>query len=142
MVRTRPVAWNAGLNMRSKAWARHRENVTGVDAAKKITEMKQRIPWLSNVPVSCLQQALRDQDKAFKKFFEGLSKQPKFKSKFRKQSARVTIDTRHVGKAQAWRGRSMKLPKLGTVNYGCASSPSTVPHTQGKLRPEAHQAHR
>ena len=113
--------------MRSKAWARRQENVTGVDVAKKLTEMKQRIPWLSNVPVSCLQQALRDQDKAFKNFFEGLSKYPKFKSKFRKQSARVTIDARHVGKTQAWRSGSMKLPELGTVKLKGRKLPKAMP---------------
>ena len=85
-------AWNTGLNMRSKAWARRKENVTGVDVGTKLTQMKGRIAWLSNVPVSCLQQALRDQDKAFVNFFEGRGKYPRFKSKFRKQSARVTID--------------------------------------------------
>ena len=94
-------AWNTGLNMRSKAWARRKENLTGVDIAKKLTEMKQRISWLSNVPLSCLQQSLRDQDQAFANFFEGRAKYPKFKSKFRKQAARVTIDPRHTGKADA-----------------------------------------
>ena len=49
--------WNTALNMRSKAWARRQENVTGVDVGKKLTDMKKRISWLSNVPTSCLQQA-------------------------------------------------------------------------------------
>ena len=120
-------AWNTGLNMRSKAWSRRRENVTGVDIGKTLTAMKQRIPWLSNVPLSCLQQSLRDQDQAFVNFFEGRSRYPKFKSRFRKQSARVTIDARHVGKANAWRSGSMKLPQLGTVKLKGRKLPSAMP---------------
>ena len=84
--------------MRSKAWERRKENVTGTDVAKRLTQMKERIPWLGNVPTSCLQQSLRDQDAAFKNFFEGRARYPKFKSKYRKQSARVTIAPRHAGK--------------------------------------------
>ena len=73
--------WNTGLNMRSKAWERRKESVTGIDVAKRLTQMKARIPWLGNVPMSCLQQSFRDQDTAFKNFFEGRAQYPKFKSK-------------------------------------------------------------
>jgi putative transposase len=42
---------------------------------------EESLSWLKEAPSQCLQQSLRDLDKAFRNFFTGKSQYPKFKRK-------------------------------------------------------------
>ena len=82
----------------------HRNNLpfqsTGDLSRKLLTEAKQTSErqWLSEVSSVALQQSLRDADRAYRNFFDGLSGKrkkrvgaPRFKSRSNRQSARFKV---------------------------------------------------
>lgn len=73
-----------------------------------LTQLKKDLPWLKEVASQPLQQSLKCLDTAFKNFFKGHARHPKFKSKLGKQSICYPQGF-YVG------CRSIKLPKLGQV---------------------------
>ena len=120
--------WNLGLEMRTKAYRRRGESVTGVDVQRRLTALKQdAFPWLAEAPVSCLQQALRDQDRAFENFFAGRARYPRVKRRRSAQSVRVTLDWRHTGKTNAWQCGQLVLPGLGHVRLRGRALPRARP---------------
>ena len=74
------------------------------------TFWRQTKPWYADVSSDVLQQALRHQDNAFKRFFSGQSKFPKFKRtyeigiEFKPGTVRIT-------------GNKIKFPKLGWIKF-------------------------
>ena len=65
--------------------------------------------WLTEVPATALTQCLRDQDRAFSRFFARHARYPRFKVKGGRQSLRF----QDVG--APWRSRVLRLPKLGVL---------------------------
>lgn len=84
------------------------QGLSYVKCANQLPGLKQEKPWLTEVASQVLQQSLKNLDKAFKNFFQGIGKHPRFKSKHRKQS---------VTYPQAFKltQSTIKLPKLGEV---------------------------
>lgn len=83
--------WNAILDWRSKEYSLNGTKINYTKSAARLTEMKQQpeLAWLYDVSNVALQQSLRNQDKAFSKFFANRGKYPTFKSKSGKQSIRL-----------------------------------------------------
>ena len=76
--------YNLGLELRIKCYEQSETTVSMSDIKKYITSLKKDsdYSWLSNTPRQTIDEALRDLDKAFKKFFEEKEAGfPKFKSK-------------------------------------------------------------
>ena len=75
-----------------------------------------------------LVQKLRDQDQAFRAFFAGRTRYPRFRSKRRHaQSVRLQIDQRVAGRYfDAERGL-LRLPKLGALKVRWSRKPAGVP---------------
>jgi putative transposase len=65
--------------------------------------------WLKLVPSTCLTQCLRDQDTAFRNYFAGRARYPKFKRKGSVGSLRFQ------GAGAAWKRGTLTLPKLGVL---------------------------
>lgn len=86
--------WNNILDWRSKEYALNGVKINYLKASAKLTEIKNspEFSWLSDVSRVALQQALRNQDKAFSNFFAKRSKYPAFKSKSDKQSITLTLN--------------------------------------------------
>jgi len=79
-----------------------------------LTLLKQKYEWLQASDKFSLQNALKDQDKAFKNWFEKRAKKPKFHSKKDDyQSYRTNITNGNI----AIHGRYIKLPKLKWVKF-------------------------
>jgi putative transposase len=76
--------------------------------ANQLPVLKKELPWLAEVASQVLQQSLKNLDTAFKNFFRGTGRHPRFKSKHRKQSATYpqgfTVNS-----------KTIKLPKLGQL---------------------------
>ncbi|MGD1807116.1 RNA-guided endonuclease InsQ/TnpB family protein [Dapis sp. BLCC M126] len=68
-------------------------------------------PWMKNLSSKVYQYAFRNLGEAFKRFFQGLGKRPRFKKKGRSDS--FTID--NSGKPIKLNGWSHKLPFIGIV---------------------------
>lgn len=74
------LVYNLGLEQRRDHW-RNYKKVSGrpIGAVSQINELpylKKAFPFLKEVPSHCLQQALQDLDKAYQRFFEGISSYP------------------------------------------------------------------
>jgi putative transposase len=110
--------WNHALDMRTKAYQRRQESITGVDISRHITKLKKlpRFAWLAKVPTTCLTQCLRDQDKAFTNFFRRVKAgatpgHPRFRSR---HDHTVSLRFQDVSEAK-WTCGIVSLPKLGPM---------------------------
>ena len=110
--------WNWALAMRTKAYARRKESLTGIAISRKLTKLKTvpKFAWLVKVPATCLTQCLRDQDRAFVNFFRRVKAgekpgYPRFKSRYDNTRS---LRFQDVSEAKWLRG-VVSLPKLGAV---------------------------
>src|SRR4051812_44065283 len=67
--------FNLGLEHRILSWNNYKLNVTYVDQANCLKEMKlvSGFEWLKKPPAQLLQQSLKDLERAFKNFFNKIS---------------------------------------------------------------------
>jgi putative transposase len=125
--------WNWSLSSRTKAYARRKQSVTGVDISRRLTKLKQfpRFAWLAKVPATCLTQCLRDQDAAFAHFFRRVKAgetpgYPRFRSR---HDHAVSLRFQDVSETKWLRG-VVSLPKLGAMKLAeklpAVSCPDTV----------------
>jgi putative transposase len=113
--------WNWALSQRIEIYNAVREipveereirYISAIDQIKQLTHLKDQFPFLKEVPSHCLQQVLRDLDDAFKRFFSGQNKYPKFKKRSDPASFRFPDPVQFtVGDT------TIDLPKLGPVAY-------------------------
>jgi putative transposase len=84
--------YNHVLHWRTQAYYENQEKIGYIGANSELSRIKQSgdFPWLSDVSSVPLQQCLRHQQTAFKNFFEGRARYPKFKKKNNRQSAEFT----------------------------------------------------
>ena len=109
----RRFVYNACLEQRSLEW--HRNNPRRLDAYSQINELpaaKAAFAFLAEVPSHVLQQAVIDCDRAFKRFFAGLSGYPKPKKRHNGDSFRYP-DPKQLKFEQD----RVFLPKAGWVAY-------------------------
>jgi putative transposase len=106
-------AYNWGLNQRIKLYQESKESMDAVRQHKELCKIKKtEFPWMYNVTKCAPQEALRNLDEAFVKFFKGLKNGqkvgfPKFKKKHgSKCSFKVTTGSFYVTK------KSIKIPKI------------------------------
>jgi len=103
-------AWNWGLHRRIQQYRATGRYENAIEQSRILNRYKKIFyPWMYEVSKCCAQEALRDLDRAFKNFFEGRAKFPKFKSKKRGvRSFRLT-----------WRIKvfydRIQLPRLGKI---------------------------
>ena len=104
--------YNWGLDRKSKEYKENGKNLSYVDLAHELTELKKSEDkaWLKECANVVLQQSLRNLDAAFTGFFRKKSKYPNFKSKHGKASAKFINDV-HFD-FNEWK---VKLPKIGWV---------------------------
>jgi putative transposase len=82
--------WNDTLKFRTDAYYERGESIPHADLEKRLVALKQEHPWLEEVSSVILQQTLRDQQVAFKNFWDKRAGYPKFKKKDQHQSFRLT----------------------------------------------------
>ena len=120
--------WNTCLTWRSYVYQHRGKSVSAVDFSRHLTTLKKTATynWLSEAAATCLTQKLRDQDTAFKNFFAGRAKYPRFKKRTHTQSIRYQLDQRQVaGMYRA--GEFLKLPKLGPLKLKWSCNPLGIP---------------
>ena len=120
--------WNTCLTWRGRQYRVHDKSVTSVDFSRQLTFLKGLGPyaWLSEASATTLNQKLRDQDTAFRNFFAGRAKYPRFKKKGHTQSVRYQLDPRQVGGLYR-AGEFLKLPKLGALSLKWSRKPQGIP---------------
>ena len=119
--------WNRCLDLRSKAYETDKTRHNYVSLNRIVTEWKRgEFPWLAESAACCLTQALIDQDKAYKSFFEKRGRYPRFKSRHDRQAVRYQLDQRQIERAYK-AGEFLKLPKLGTLKVRWSQVPTGTP---------------
>ena len=108
--------YNWGLQKRIEAYMKDKGRISYVQLCSMLTDLKkeEQYSWLRDVSTECLQQALRNLDAAFTRFFREKKGFPRFKSKSRSRQSCKAILSVHVGQER----RRIKLPKIGWVKYG------------------------
>ena len=84
--------------------------------ARELTELRAQYDWIRAVSQTAQQQALRDLDTAFRRFFEGVAEYPRPRRKgvndaFRFQGREVSVSRLN----RSW--GSVRLPKIGAVRF-------------------------
>ncbi len=107
---TARFAYNWGLARRKEEYERTGTSSNAIELHRQLNALKKtEFPWMYEVSKCAPQEALRDLDRAYKNFFEGRAKHPKFKhKKFGAGSFRLT------GAIRVFRD-FVQLPRIGTV---------------------------
>ena len=102
------VVWNHMLSFRSEEYLKKKKSWSFYGLSRKLTELKQEeeFSYLRDVSCVTLQQSLRNQQVAFRNFFEKRSRYPKFKSRKGNQSVQYT----KIG--FRWDGQNIILAKM------------------------------
>ena len=102
-------AWNWGLSVCKMALENKEKVPSAIDLHKKlVSEVKSANPWYYEVSKCAPQQALRDLNTAFTRFFKKIAKFPQFKK-------RGQHDSFYTEGSIQIEGNRIKLPKFGWV---------------------------
>lgn len=104
--------YNYFLDRKITLYKEQSESLSFAECSKELTMLKKENEWLKEPDKCSLQNALKDLDMAYKKFFKENTGFPKFKSKKdRHRSYRTNLSNNNI----AFLGKHLKLPKLGLV---------------------------
>ena len=104
--------YNHYLAKKIELYQNSKESLSFYKCSADLTKLKEELTWLKEVDKFALQNALRNLDSAYQKFFKEHSGFPKFKSK---KTHSYSYRTSITGKNIEFCGNSIKLPKLGRV---------------------------
>ena len=103
--------YNRSLALKSYAYKKFKLKLGLKELKGRLPKLRKRHSWLKQADSQVLQQSVINLDTAFKKFFTGLARYPRFKSKRGRQSIqypqRVVVDID---------ASKIQLPKIGLVN--------------------------
>ena len=100
--------YNWALSLKIAQYEESKKSLSYQELSKELTQLKldPEKPWLKQVSSVPLQQKLRHLDTAFKNFFQGKTKYPRFKKKVNRQSAT------YASNAFKWRDGKLTLAKM------------------------------
>lgn len=105
--------YNIALEQRRDHW--RKAKLSWPQQCREVTECRNETEWLRAAPVHALQQALKDLDTAFDRFFCGLGGYPKPREKFKDDAFRLP-DPSYLGfKRLSKRMGAIRLPKIGWI---------------------------
>lgn len=119
--------WNDTLKLRTDAYYERGESIPHAELEKRLVSLKQEHPWLEEVSSVILQQTLRDQQLAFKNFWEKRAGYPKFKKKDQHQSIRLTKAAFRLKEGKLYIAKSEEpLDIRWSFRGGLPSEPSSI----------------
>ena len=104
------LVYNRALDLKTKAYAKDKTNLSKFDLIKELVQYKKEVDYIRECPSQVLQQAIMQLDTAYKNFFKGIARFPKFKNKYANQS--ITFPQHFIIFTEDNR---LQLPKLGEV---------------------------
>ena len=104
--------YNRYLAKRIEVYENNKETFTYKKCSSDLTNLKKELEWLKEPDKFSLQNALKDLENAYKKFFKEKAGFPKFKSK---KTNRFSYRTNFTNENIKYCCRYIKLPKLGMV---------------------------
>lgn len=119
------AVWNAGLEQRRTAW-RMGQRCRWAAQDAELAAAKRAHSWLAEPHSDVCQQALRDLDRAFRRFFRREARHPRLKRKGERDSFRIQsrpgkreIAVRRISR----RWGEVRVPKLGWVRFRWSRKP-------------------
>ena len=113
--------YNKYLSKKIEVYESSKKTFTYKQCSSDLTNLKKELIWLREVDKFSLQNALKDLESAYKKFFEENAGFPKFKSK---KTNRFSYRTNFTNGNIQYCGKHIKLPKLGKVKIRDKQIPS------------------
>ncbi len=104
--------YNKYLAKRIDVYKNDKETFTYKQCSSDLTNLKKELKWLKEPDKFSLQNALKDLENAYNKFFKEKAGFPKFKSK---KTNRFSYKTNFTNGNIMYCGQHIKLPKLGMV---------------------------
>ena len=125
---TARFAYNWALEQEHKNYKNSGKFISNYDLRKEFTQLKKKdeYTWLNNVSNNVTKQSIKDACDAYKRFFNGYSKYPKFKSKkhsipsFYQDSVKIKFTSTHVkieGFADSNKKNKQKLNWIKLAEY-------------------------
>ena len=122
-------AYNWALGREQENYKNGGKFISDIDLRKEFTQLKKtdKYVWLNNISNNVTKQAIKDACEAYKKFFKGLSKYPKFKSKkhsipsFYQDNVKIQFTDTHVkieGFAISKKKNKQKLNWIRLAEHG------------------------
>ena len=104
--------YNFMFNLKQKLYEFYGISLSFNHMCKILTELKRQKPWLCEVDKSALQNSIKDLDRGYQRFFNGISGFPKFKSRRGKNSYRTAgylfLDQDN---------KMIRIPKVGWIKF-------------------------
>jgi putative transposase len=106
--------YNYGLEKRSKAWEVEKKRISCIDLINELPKLKKQeeTKWLKEPDSQSLQMSLRNLDTAFQRFFNGVSKYPRFKKKGSYQSCQIPQNVKFN-----FEDSKVYIPKIGWIEF-------------------------
>ena len=104
--------YNHFLNKRIETYQTEQKTLTYNQCSSELTKLKSDLIWLKEPDKCSLQNAIKDMDRAYKKFFKNNAGFPKYQSK---KTHRFSYRTNATNGNIAYCEKHIKLPKLGMV---------------------------
>ena len=101
--------WNAGLEERQDAYRKTGKSPSFHDQCKSLTEIRKENPEIAAFNVCALRTPLNHLQKGFQRFFDGISRYPRFKSKRRGVRSFEVSGTQYRIRKHGKRGRGWVL---------------------------------
>src|SRR5262252_2488847 len=108
--------YNHALERRQYEYRNYGFSLAYVPQAKELTVRRAAKNWLEFVPIHALQNALRDLDEAFSRFFKKLCGHPTPRKKFKNDSFTLPAEDVEFKRLNKRHG-AIKLPKIGWVRF-------------------------
>jgi len=108
--------YNHALERRQYEYRNYGFSLAYVPQAKELTVRRAAKNWLEFVPIHALQNALRDLDDAFSRFFKKLCGHPTPRKKFKNDSFTLPAEDVEFKRLNKRHG-AIKLPKIGWVRF-------------------------
>ena len=113
--------YNRYLAKKIETYQNTQKTLTYKECSLDLTNLKKELIWLKEVDKFSLQNALKDLENAYKKFFKEKIGFPKFKSK---KTNRFSYRTNYTNNNIEYLGKHIKLPKLGKIKIKDKQIPS------------------
>jgi putative transposase len=81
--------YNHFLALRSEKWQSEQIRLSGFDCKKMLPNIKRQFPWLAGVNSQSLQASVLNLESAYRRFFKGIGRHPRFHKKHSRQAFSV-----------------------------------------------------
>ena len=114
------LVYNLALEQRRDHWRAFQRQIgkaiSYTSQARELTALRAEVSWIRAVSQTMQQQALRDLDEAFQRFFRGAARYPRSRRRGEHDSVRYTAREARVMKLNA-RWSTVNVPNIGAVRF-------------------------